>query len=304
MSRHACFVLVAGCVAVMASASARSLESSAAERQAQERVVYVSAFDADTRKPVPDLGPEAFVVREDGVSREVLHVAPATSPMPLALVVDNSQAMAPAISDLRRGLSAFVAGIDGLGPVTLVTVADRPTIALGYTSSREEQLDAVNRLFHAPTSGATLVDAISDVAKGLGRRESDRAAIVAVTGEFTEFSQLAYQDVLEDVRESGAALHAVVLTNPAGSFDTEEARTRATVLDRGPRESGGIRIDVLASLSFEARLAELAAILRTQYRVVYARPPALIPPTRIEVTATRRGIEARGTPARDRGGKP
>lgn len=295
-------MLIAGCVAVTAFAFLSPVTPSAAERQAQERVLYVSAFDAATRKPVPNLGPEAFVVREDGVVREILRVSPATSPMPLAVVVDNSQAMAPAISDLRRGLTAFITGIEGLGPVTLVTVADRPTIALGYTASRQELVDAVNRLFHAPTSGATLVDAISEVAKGLARRESDRAAIVAVTGEFTEFSQLAYQNVLEDLRDSGAALHAVVLSNPAGSLNTDEARIRATVLDRGPRESGGVRIDVLTSLAFEPRLTELAAILRAQYRVVYARPTALIPPKTIDVTSARREIEARGTPAR--GGKP
>ena len=64
----------------------------------------------------------------------------------------------------------------------------------------------------------------------------------------------------------------------------------------------GLRIDVLTSLSFEPRLSELAAILRAQHRVVYSRPPALIPPKRIEVSGARREIEARGTPAR--GGKP
>ena len=303
MSRRASYsILVAGCVAVTASAPVRTIEPAAAERQAQERVVYVSAFDAATRKPVPTLTPNDIAVREDGVAREVLRIAPATSPMPVALVVDNSQAMEPAIAELRRALTAFVSGIDGLGPVTLVTVADRPTIVVGYTTARQELVDAVNRLFHAPTSGATLVDAIGDVAKGLGRRESDRAAIVAVTGELTEFSQSPYQTVLEDLRDSGAALHAVVLTNPGGSLATEEARTRATVLDRGPRESGGLRIDVLSSQSFEPRLTELAGILRAQYRVVYSRPPALIPPKRIEVSGTRREIEARGTPAR--GGQP
>jgi hypothetical protein len=264
--------------------------------------MYVSAFEATNRKPLPTLGPNDIVIREDGVAREVLRITPATSSMPIALVVDNSQAMAPAIADLRRALTAFVTGIDGLGPVTFVTVADRPTVALGYTTSRQELVDAVNRLFHGPTSGATLVDAIGDVAKGIGRRESDRAAIVVVTGEFTEFSQAAYQTVLENLRDSGAALHAVVLTNPAGSFATEEARTRATVLDRGPRESGGLRIDVLTSQSFEQRLTELAAILRSQHRVVYSRPPALIPPKKIEVSGARREIEAYGTPAR--GEKP
>ena len=272
-------------------------------RQAQERVVYASVID-ESGQPVPNLGPEAFVVREDEIQREVLRVTPATSPMPVAVVVDNSQAMAKTITDLRRGLTTFFNGIEGLGPVTLVTVADRPTIALGYTTSQKDILDAANRLFHTPGSGATLLDAISDVAKGLAKREADRASIVLVTGEFTDFSHVVYQDVLRELRTSGAALHAVVLTNPAQSLTNDEARNRATVLDRGPRESGGARIDILASLSFEPRLKELAAQLKNQYRVVYARPASLIPPQKIEVASAKPGLGARGTPARERTGKP
>ena len=76
------------------------------------------------------------------------------------------------------------------------------------------------------------------------------------------------------------------------------------MLDRGPRESGGVRLDVLTGMSFEPRLQELAARLKTQYRVVYARPASLIPPEKIEVASAKPGLDARGTPARERTGKP
>jgi hypothetical protein len=297
MCRSALTLLVAGCVAVITPPILLA-------RQAQERIAYVSVVDQSTELPVPNLGPDAFVVREDDVRREVLRVTPATTPMPVAIIVDNSQAMQPHITELRKGLAAFMNGIDGLGPVSLVTVADRPTIALGYTTSLKDMLAAANRLFHSPSSGATLLDAISDVAKGLQKREADRAALVVVSGEFTDYSHLHYQEVLRDLRSSGAALHAVVLTNPGQSLTNDEARNRATVLDRGPRESGGIRTDVLTSMSFEPRLKQLAARLKSQYRVVYARPAALIPPEKFEVTSAKPGLDARGTPARGTVGKP
>ncbi|MGE3188453.1 MAG: hypothetical protein AB7N90_02125, partial [Vicinamibacterales bacterium] len=76
------------------------------------------------------------------------------------------------------------------------------------------------------------------------------------------------------------------------------ARERATVLDRGPIESGGTRVDVLCSMAYVTRLSELAAILTHQYKVTYARPGSLIPPETVEVSATAAGIEAHGTPAR------
>jgi hypothetical protein len=265
--------------------------------QARERVLYASAFD-DKHQPVPNLGPDAFVVREDGTRREVLRVAPATTPQSVAIIIDNSQAVAPAIADLRKALTTFLTTIDGIGPVAISTVADRPTSVEDYTTNQKSLSDAANRLFHVPSSGATLLDGIAEVAKGVGRRESDRAAILVVATENTEFSNLRYQDVLKALSDSGATMHAVVLVNPAGSFLTDEGRNRATVLDRGPRESGGLRMDVLTSMSFEPRLKDLGGILKNQYRVVYARPESLIPPEKVEVSSGKPGLEVRGTPAR------
>jgi VWFA-related protein len=266
--------------------------------QARERVLYVSVYDSDSLQPVKDLKPDGIVVREDGVRREVLRVTPATTPMPIAVVIDNSAATTPNIADLRRGLTAFIKGVDGLGPVAIVTVASRPTIVRDYTTDQKELLDSVNRLFAEPGSGATLLDAIADVSKGLGRREAERAAIVIVTTENTDFSHLHYSEVLDAIKGSGAAVHAVVLVNPSGSLGTDEARNRATVLDRGPRESGGVRTDILTSLSFDSRLRDLAGILQSQYRVVYARPESLIPPEKIDVSSAAPRRDARATPAR------
>ncbi|HXG88349.1 MAG TPA: VWA domain-containing protein [Vicinamibacterales bacterium] len=266
--------------------------------QARERIAYVSVFDKDKQQPVRDLPAEAFVIREDGTRREVLRVATADSPLPIAIIVDNSQAAAPAINDLRKGLTAFLTAVQGSGPISIVTIADRPTALTDYTSSHQELLDAANRLFHGPSSGATLLDAIAEVAKGLAKRDADRAAIVVITTENIEYSNLQYPDVLAALKASGATLHVLVLVNQRGSFSTDEARNRSTVLDRGPRESGGVRMDVLSSMSFEPRLRDLAAIIKSQYRVVYSRPQSLIPPEKFEVSVAKPGLEAHGAPAR------
>lgn len=269
--------------------------------QVRERIAYVSVIDAKTLAPVRDVGPDAIAIHEDGTRREVLRVTPASSPMPVALIVDNSQAVAATIPDLRKALASFLTAIDGVGPTAIFTVADRPTVLQEYTTSQKDLLGAAGRLFHAPSSGATLLDTISDVARGLAKRESDRASIVVVTGENIEFSNLQYRDVLERLADSGAMMYTIVLVNPAGSVATDEARNRATVLDRGPRESGGLRIDVLTSMSFESRLQVFGEMLKSQYRVTYARPEALIPPEKVQISAAKPGLEAYGAPARGQG---
>jgi hypothetical protein len=267
-------------------------------RQARERVLYVNAFERDARTPVSGLTARDFVVREDGIAREVLRVTPATTPMAVAILVDNQQAASNAIPDIRNAVTAFVKTTEGLGPIALISYAGRPTILTDYTTTSKALLSGVGRIFAMPGTGATLLDAIRETSQGLAKREEDRVAIVMIGTEHTEFSNLHYEQVLETLRKAGAQFHVVLLTIPGAEIHSDEARNRATVLDRGPRESGGIRWDVLATSAFEGQLENLARVLKNQYRVVYARPEALIPPERVEVTAAKPGVEVHGAPAR------
>lgn len=272
--------------------------SAAVLAQSNERVAYVSAYDEKTHAPITGLGVRDFVVREDGAAREVLKVAPATSPMAVAILVDNTQAAGDHIADIRRALTTFVKALQGVGPITIVGIADRPTILRDYTTDQQQLQDGVGKVFAMPGSGATLLDAIVEVSRGLQRREEDRAAMVILTTENVEFSERHYREVLEALTRGGAQMHVVILNTPAGSSLDDPARNRASVLDRGPRESGGTRTDVLTSQSFEGRLQELAAILKNQHRVVYARPQTLIPPEKIEISSAKPGVVASGGAAR------
>jgi hypothetical protein len=287
-------ILAGGAAALLLSA----LSAPAVSAQANERVAYVSAWDAKTRAPITGLGPTDFNILEDGAKREVLRVTPASSPMPIAILVDNSQAARDHIADVRKALGSFVKALDGLGPIAIVGIADRPTILRDYTTDQKALADGIGRVFAMPDSGATLLDAIVEVSNGLRRREEDRAAIVIVTTENIEYSNRHYSDVLDSLKNGGAMLSAVVLMTPAGLALNDEARNRAFVLDRGPKDTGGTRIDVLASQAFDGKLKELAAILKSQHQVVYARPPRLIPPQKIEIASAKAGVEATGAPAR------
>jgi hypothetical protein len=290
--------LSAARVSAPSAALLSALAPSAALAQARERVAYVSAFDEKTRAPITGLGVRDIVVREDGAAREVLRVTPATSPMPVAILVDNTQAAGNAIADIRRALTAFVKALNGLGPVAIVGVADRPTVLRDYTTDQKLLLDGVGRVFATPDSGAMLLDAIVEVSRGLERREEDRAALVILTTENIEFSTRHYQQVLDAAKRGGAQMHAVILNTPAGSSLDDAARNRASVLDVGPRLSGGTRSDVLTSQAFEGKLLELAAILKSQHRVEYGRPQTLIPPEKIEVSSAKAGVVATGGAAR------
>jgi hypothetical protein len=266
--------------------------------QARERVAYVSAWDPKTRAPITGLGTDAFAIREDGIRREVLRVTPATSPMAVAILVDNTQAASNHISEIRKALTSFIRAANGLGPIAIIGVAERPTILRDYTSSQVDLEAGVGRVFSTPGAGATLLDAIVETSKGLRKREEDRAAIVVLTTENIEFSTRYYSEVLEALAEGGAMLHLVIMNTRLGMTLDDPSRNRASVFDMGPRASGGTRADVLTSQAFDSKMVELAAILKSQHRVIYGRPEMLIPPKKFEVTSTKDTVEVSGAPAR------
>jgi Ca-activated chloride channel family protein len=291
MPRHGCRA-PHGRLAAAAVVALAGLCAPPAGAQALERRLYVSVVDG-TGAPVTDLTAADFTVREDGVLREVLRVTRAVEPMQVAVLVDDTEAATPAIADLRRGLQAFVAALAPEHQVALVTFGERPTILVDFTTDPAKLRAGVGRLFAKPGTGSYLLEAILETARGFAAREARRPVLVVVTTEGVEFSNDYYATVLEAVRRSGAQMHALVRTTGEGAAPEEGARNRSVVLADGPEQTGGGRHHLLADSSIPLALDRLAAELKAQYALVYARPQTLIPPERLEVTVRRPGLTVR-----------
>jgi Ca-activated chloride channel family protein len=286
-------VPLAATVAAAFTLTAPDLRAQAGSR---ERTLFASVVDRDG-KPVEGLGPDDFIVREDGVRREVLRVTPATEPIAIAVLVDNSQAASDDIQNIRKGLTTFVQQVHDVADVAIIGLADRPTIYQDYTRNVELLDKAVGRLFAQPGSGMQMLEAMVEVSRGLNRREEPRAVVLPIITDGPEFSNLHYDHVLDALKTSGAALYAVTIgTFPVSMKDTE--RNRATVLDQGPRRSGGTRITLLSSMAVPETLTKVAGELKNQYKVVYGRPESLIQPGTVTVEVARPGLTGRGTPER------
>ena len=263
--------------------------------QTVQRSMYVSALDS-SGVPAAELNPSDIAVREDNVTREVLRVAPADEPMQIAVLVDNSQAATNYIRDIRTGLEGFVSDMTGGAKheLSIVALGERPTLLADSSPDRDKIMKGVFRIFEIRNSGNYLLDGVIEVCKGFSKRETTRPIIVALTTEGPEYSSRRWEDVVRPMTEVGAAFHVLVLGPPSNAID-EDARNRAEVIDQGPRLTGGRRDSLLASSALPGALKKLADELKHQYRIVYARPPTLIPPNKVTVTATRPGLTVRGT---------
>lgn len=281
----------------IAAACAFSSPSIAQTRPTQQ--IYVSVVDKKG-EPVTGLGADAFRVREDGNTREVLTAGPAKEPLTVALLVDDTQATTGATQFIREATDTFIKQLAGKAEIAVVTFGERPTIAVDFTTDQKKLLDGAKRIFPRSGAGAYLMEAIIEVSRGFQKREAARPVIVVLRmDDDVEFSNRHYDNVLGELAAGGAALHDISLGQPSSSM-ADENRNRDQVIAMGTERTGGRRDNVLSFTGAADRMKQVANELAHQYAVTYARPERLIPPEKIEVTVTQPGLTAR---ARTRAGK-
>ena len=281
--RHWCFALLMG---------ACCMRPAVILAQAKPTSILVSVLDSKG-DPVTGLTAADVIVKEDNVQREVLKVEPATDPLTVALLVDDSQALDAGVQFIRDAARDFVKTLAGKADIAVITFGERPTIALDYTRDEQAVLAATNRIFPRSGAGSYLLDAIIETSKGLQKKEAARPVIVVLMLEDVEFSNRYYEQVLNELDKSRAALHVVAIGTPDSGVTSDEIRNRNMVVAEGTSRTGGRRDQVLALSGAPARMAQLAKELLNQYTVTYARPETLIPPERVDVSTTRSGLTVR-----------
>jgi hypothetical protein len=251
--------------------------------------------------PVPDLTPADFVVREENLAREVLRVEPATAPMQVALLVDNSARSGANMRDIREATNEFIKAMTGGGmknEIAVITVADRPTILADYSTDQAKLLKSAGPLFTQPNSGAYMLDGILESSRALKKREAARPVVVVIATNGPELSTRYRDQVMGALTDAGASLHIVMVGVSPTDVNTNEGRERAFIYSEGTAKTGGRYDNVLAGSALPARLKQLANELTHQYLVTYARPQSLIPPEHITIASKRADLTVRGTPVK------
>jgi len=126
----------------------------AAQRRDHHAIVSVLGKDD---VPVVGLTAADFVVKEDGATREIIGVTPASAPAHVVLLVDDSQASTPGVSYVRDGLKGFVDAMlkHPIGPaLRLETFGERPTVQVDFTTSAVALTRGIDRIVPRTGSGS------------------------------------------------------------------------------------------------------------------------------------------------------
>ena len=256
------------------------------QRTANQQRVYVSVVDKKG-DPASTLAVADLTIKEDGASREVLKVEPATDPMQIAMLVDTSAVAGPTISDLRASIKAFGAAIWAKSPdtqIALYSFGERPTLETDYSSSAVNLDRRADRLFAATGSGAYLIDAVIDAANALKKRGATRPVIVAYVDENgPEFSNRRHDVVFDAVAAARASLWIVAKQGFSSSTASPENRERAMVIGDVTTRSGGRNSMVFDGSALKGRFTEVATQLLSQFVVTYGRVETLVPPEKLEI---------------------
>jgi VWFA-related protein len=239
--------------------------------------------------PVAGLTVADFTVREDGVAREVVKVERATAPLDVLLLIDDSEALNPALQPMREGITKFIDTLAGHGTLGLTTFGERPTTLVKPTTDAAMLKRGSGRIFARAGTGAYLLEAIQDASRDFARRKTERAHIVVVSMQGVEFSNQQYETVLKDLDASGATLHVLEIGMPNTSR-TDEMRNLNVVVAEGTKRTGGRRDQVLAESGIAEALPRVATDLLAQYVVTYGHPERLIPAEKLQVTVNRPGV--------------
>jgi VWFA-related protein len=288
---HAVLALGLAALAAIAAVFQQDTSKPPAASDARTRDVYVSVQD-NKDAPVTGLRAADFQVREDGAPREVLRAETATAPLQIVLLVDDSEALNPALQPMREGLTKFVEKMQGHGEIGIVTVGERSTSLVQPTTDVNALKRGITRIFARPGSGAYMLDGIQEVSQGFQRREAQRPHIIGITMDAVEFSNLRWEMVLKTLNASGATLHMLSIGMPSSSMADEMRNLNQTIAE-GTKDTGGRRDQILATSGIPEALLRVADDLLNQYIVTYGRPERLIPPEKLEVTVSKPDVSVR-----------
>lgn len=261
--------------------------------------VYLTVTHEESGAPVLDLTSEDLVVKEDGKDRDVVRLRLAREPLHLMILVDDNGS-----GIFRSGLLQFIQQLQGHATMGLSTVVGQTHKLVDYTANAQTVANAAATLTARPgtNDGGQLLEGIYQASRDQERLEASRPVIVALTVGGEEHSTVPAHLVLDQLAKSRSKLYVIQVVGTMLRPTVPITQSRqllgenlnlSEVLGEGPKQTGGLREEIAAAPGLVLGLQRIAAELKNQYALEYARPPKGKPLERLNVSVKRRGLNLR-----------
>jgi VWFA-related protein len=249
---------------------------------------------------VRGLVPEEAAVVENGVARTVTRLEEDRRPLTVAIVVDSSAPMATfyrlhLVDPIVQLLNRLPEG----SRFAVWTTGDRPEKISDWGDDVAAASRALKRT--APRGGNTVLDAIVEASADLKQKESERSALVVVSGVGIGFTNWERRQVVEKASAGGATFMVVQFEEtgePSQAAGEQVSRLDYDyVFDNLTRQTGGLHEITMSAMGVPQSLERVAQALKTPYRLSYTTVPDL-KQRKVEVKVARQGIKVRTGPVR------
>lgn len=227
--------------------------------------------------PVTGLMADSFQVHEDGVAMTMVAADPGTTPMKVALLVDNSEPIADSngLTSLRNGVTEFLDQLPSQHEVGLFTIAGNVMRVVDFTTNREDLLHEADGLGNG-RGGAKMIEGVMETWDRRFEDDDNWPVMVLVLTDGPESSRNVNPDEFNDfvVRliARGAVIHTVLLETRGGGLQTQLSQNLT-------KNTGGLHQSINSPTGLEEALRKLATQMgshfddmSTRYRLVYERP--------------------------------
>jgi hypothetical protein len=254
-------------VAALAPAPSAATPQSKNAGKTHVRHIFVSVTDAKGAA-VEGLTASDFTVSEGGQARVVSHAGPAKDPMRIALMLDTSDAAAPALTNMRNGAQVFLDALPPEDEVILITTGRQLRVRVPPSTDRKKLKDTAAGMF-TDGAGTVLMDGLLEIDDRFFKKADDRWPVIVIfTSDGTESSQGAREK--EFLKWSpmlgprGFSVHAFVLKTPKGSGMPEIVAENLT------KNTGG-RYDVMnTTTALPEKMKTLGEQLALDHRAMSA----------------------------------
>jgi len=229
--------------------------------QVNRVVMYATAFsNKGERHYALDLQKEDLVLEEDGVKQKIVDFYVEKRPVTLAVILDSSGSMQPAMDKVHNAASRFVDSL-ALEDKALVIDFDEKVYLLQDLTNDKDQLRRAITSTNA-LGGTALYDALYASFRRLRGIEGRKAIILVTAGDDTS-SKSSSKRVLDEAKISDIIIFPIALGTTALDIDLRR------ILKTLAEETGG-------RASFPSKVEDLEAVykdiseeLKSQYYITY-----------------------------------